>query len=396
MINTKTYLVHAGWLHDETIGTLVVTQKQDREYPVFTYFPSWLEKHSTLFLDPDLLPTLAPQVPSGNTFHFLEDASPNLWGKILIHQLCFTLSFFVKYPSDYLTLSPDVVRTGGIRISEDNEFITPSSISMPFSSLKHLQDTAWQLENRNMNIDDDSFDSLYMASASLGGSRPKASVIDEFGNSWIAKFQSKKDAFSIEQWEMVTHDLALLCGLQAPEAKLLHFENTYIFLVKRFDRAKDKRIHFASAMTFLNGKEGEHNSTFLDLAGTISTYSANPDKDCQELWRRMVFGLLVSNTDCHLRNHGFVLKKDGWHLSPMYDVNPNPCKTYFSLPIAPVNFGRDIITAVKNVAPYFSIVHPKEEMERMQTIIHDNYSLLADEYDISRSEQEKMAFCFGL
>ena len=126
---------------------------------------------------------------------------------------------------------------------------------------------------------------------------------------------------------MVVHDLAMMCNLNVPEAKLEDFSKTgSTFLTKRFDRAGARRIHFASAMTLLGKKDGANateGSSYLEIASIIKTNSASPQKDLLELWRRIVFNMAVSNTDDHLRNHGFVLVQDGWSLSPLYDVNPD-------------------------------------------------------------------------
>ena len=126
---------------------------------------------------------------------------------------------------------------------------------------------------------------------------------------------------------MVVHDLAMMCNLNVPEAKLEDFSKTgSTFLTKRFDREGARRIHFASAMTLLGKKDGANateGSSYLEIASIIKTNSASPQKDLLELWRRIVFNMAVSNTDDHLKNHGFVLVKDGWSLSPLYDVNPD-------------------------------------------------------------------------
>ena len=168
---------------------------------------------------------------------------------------------------------------------------------------------------------------LIAPGSSLGGARPKASVLAPDDSLWIAKFPSKYDEINVGAWEMVVHDLAKLCNLDVPEAKLEKFSKIgSTFLVKRFDRENDRRIHFASAMTLLGKKDGAGAADglgYLDIASIIRQNSINPKKDLRELWRRIVFNMAVSNTDDHLRNHGFLLKKDGWILSPLFDVNPN-------------------------------------------------------------------------
>ena len=136
-------------------------------------------------------------------------------------------------------------------------------------------------------------------------------------------------------WEKVVHDLARMCGLNVPESKLEKFSNLgSTFLVKRFDRDGEKRIHFASAMTLLgktDGASAEDGTSYLDMAGFIKAYGANPKSDLVELWKRIVFNMAVTNTDDHLRNHAFILTNNGWILSPLYDVNPVPYGDELSL-----------------------------------------------------------------
>lgn len=143
---------------------------------------------------------------------------------------------------------------------------------------------------------------------------------------WIAKFPSKHDTENAGAWEMVAHDLAEMCSLDVAEAQALSLtrEGT-TFLVKRFDRIGKARIHMASAMTMLDRTDGDKDSSYLDIADWLTAHSANAAADLREIWCRIVFNIAISNTDDHLRNHGFLLYKDGWHLSPLFDVNPRAC-----------------------------------------------------------------------
>ena len=151
-------------------------------------------------------------------------------------------------------------------------------------------------------------------------------MLDPQGNLWIAIFTSKHDEVNVGAWEKVVHDLARLCGLNVPESKLEHFsKNGSTFLVKRFDRVGSRRIHFSSAMTMLGKTDGagaKDGTGYLDMVSFIKSNGASPKEDLIELWKRVVFNMAVSNTDDHLRNHGFLLVSNGWRLSPLYDVNP--------------------------------------------------------------------------
>ena len=175
------------------------------------------------------------------------------------------------------------------------------------------------------------FSQLVVPGSSLGGARPKANVVDQNGALWIAKFPSRHDQYDVGAWEKTVHDLAKQCQIQVPESQLIKYNDIgSIFLVKRFDRGRDllgqrTRIHFASAMTMLGLRDGRTTGTgFLDLAEIVSQITDEPDHQLEQLFRRMIFDIAVSNEDDHLRNHGFLLHGDRWILSPAYDINPVP------------------------------------------------------------------------
>lgn len=152
------------------------------------------------------------------------------------------------------------------------------------------------------------------------------------------KFPSKHDENDTGAWEKVTNDLARLCGLNVPETKSMQFSSLgHTFLTKRFDRDGHKRIHFSSAMTLLgktDGASAQDGSSYLDIVDFIKSYGANPKQNTRELWKRIIFNMSVSNTDDHLRNHGFLLAENGWVLSPLYDVNPVPYGDQLSLNVS--------------------------------------------------------------
>ena len=207
-------------------------------------------------------------------------------------------------------------------LSDDSKTPTP-----PWTSLRTLEEASRQFENDESGLEQKWINQLIKPGSSLGGARPKATVLDTSGNLWIAKFPSKHDDVNVGAWEKVTHDLARLCGLDVPESMLIDFSKYgSTFLVRRFDRNGAARIHFASAMTMLgktDGASAADGSSYLELVSFIKANGAAPKRDLTELWKRIVFNMAVSNTDDHMRNHGFILKADGWHLSPLYDVTPS-------------------------------------------------------------------------
>ena len=200
-------------------------------------------------------------------------------------------------------------------------------------------------------------------------------------------------------WEKVAHDLAKLCGLNVPEAKLEKFSKYgSTFLVKRFDRDGEQRIHFASAMTLLGKSDGASaadGTSYLDIVGFIKSYGAEPKNDLVELWKRIVFNMAVTNTDDHLRNHAFILSENGWKLSPLYDVNPVPYGDELSLLVNDEDNRISIPLAI-SVAPIFGIkeAKAKELAEEIKQVVMNNWERLAKEYDLSRGEIENMRPAF--
>lgn len=240
---------------------------------------------------------------------------------------------------------------------------------------------------------------LMAPGSSLGGARPKASVLDVKGQLWIAKFPSKNDNRDIGAWEMVVHELAVQAKLNVPESMTgSYYSRQHTFLTKRFDRTlKGERTHFASAMTLLGLTDGTNHQagvSYLDLVEFISKNGANVTGDLEELWRRIVFYICVSNTDDHLRNHGFLLTDQGWILSPAYDINPVETGTGLSLNISENDNALDLDLAME-VAPYFRI-EEKRAKEIIDTIKKsiERWNALSEKYGISKSERDMMAKAF--
>jgi len=239
---------------------------------------------------------------------------------------------------------------------------------------------------------------LLAPGSSLGGARPKANVLDGNGSLWIAKFPSFSDATDVGAWEGVTHKLAEMFGLNVPECRVEKFSkygNT--FLTERFDRMAGKRIHFASAMTLLGRSDGDDYSngcSYLDLAMLVIQQGVSPDKDLAELWKRIVFSIAVSNTDDHLRNHGFLLTSSGWTLAPAYDINPNPKGSYLSLNISEDDNSLDLDLAL-SVAPHFrvDIRQAEDEIIRVREVV-GHWKEIASGMKISRLQIEEMAPAF--
>ena len=328
MRNEKRILVYAGWLDKpEQIGTVFnEINARGSNTLSFEFSESWLASHSEILLDPDLFPYRGRQylMPGKSSFGFLADASPDRWGRLLMKRREIILAKEqdrnVRSLSeiDYLLGVHDVGRIGGLRFKTepDGAFLSDDKVmaAPPCVKLRGLQNASLMLESSEDLYEKKWLLQLLAPGSSLGGARPKATVQDEHGNLWIAKVPSKQDEVDVGAWEKVVHDLAKECGLDVPESKLEKFsEEGSTFLVKRFDRAEhgNKRRHFVSAMTMLGRTDGEDGSSYLDIVQALKTYGSRPEEDLKELWARVAFNVLVSNTDDHLRNHGFLLDKNG-------------------------------------------------------------------------------------
>ena len=394
------------------MGTLYVNSLKGEESYSFEYDREWLKKTSLkITLDPELMPYSGRQYPFGKAiFGLFSDSSPDRWGRVLMNKRERILAGkegrkpAKLYDSDYLLGVYDETRLGGIRfktepngafLSDDKETAAP-----PWASLRTLEEASRNFENEDTALSEKWLNQLIRPGSSLGGARPKATVIDPNEQLWIAKFPSKNDENDSGAWEMVTHDLAKLCGLHVPEAKLEKFSNLgSTYLVKRFDRILSKRIHFASAMTLLgktDGASAADGTSYLDIAAFIKSYGAQPKRDLIELWKRIVFNMAVSNTDDHLRNHAFIFTENGWRLSPLYDVNPVPYGDELSLNVDEednsINIDLVIQTAVRfGISETDATTYAKDIL----TIVKENWEKRATALGLSRRLIEEMRPAFS-
>ena len=398
------------------IGILYVNSLKGGESYSFEYDREWLKKTSLkITLDPELMPYSGRQYPFGKTiFGLFSDSSPDRWGRVLMNKRERILAGKEDrkpaklYDSDYLLGVYDETRLGGIRfktepngafLSDDKETAAP-----PWASLRALEEASRNFENEDTALSEKWLNQLIRPGSSLGGARPKATVIDPKEQLWIAKFPSRNDENDSGAWEMVTHDLAEICGLHVPEAKLEKFSKLgSTYLVKRFDRILNKRVHFASAMTLLgktDGASAAEGTSYLDIAAFIKSYGAQPKRDLIELWKRIVFNMAVSNTDDHLRNHAFIFTENGWRLSPLYDVNPVPYGDELSLNVDEADNSINIDLAIETAVRFgLSRTDATNDAKDILVIVRENWEKLATAYGLSRRLIEEMrpAFraCYG-
>jgi len=415
--NKRSISVYAHWVGMENpalMGTLYSDRLKGKELFSFEYNDEWLQNGPAQLLDPSL------QLYSGlhylnedqSNFGIFLDSSPDRWGRILMRRreaaLARTDDRAEKklFETDYLLGDYDGHRMGALRfkLEEDGPFLNDNKnmASPPWASLKELEQISLRLEEEDV-IDDPEYlkwlSMLIAPGASLGGARPKASIVDNDGDLWIAKFPSRNDQGDIGGWEIVTYELAILAGINMAESKAQKFSsNYYTFLTKRFDRGKDgQRIHFASAMTMLGYSDGQDHAdgaSYLELVDFIQNNCANVDQNLEQLWRRIVFSICVTNTDDHLRNHGFLLTNDGSILSPAYDINPVETGTGLKLNISDEDNSLDLNLAME-VSEFFRLPE-KRATEIIEEVLNavTGWRKLAIKYGLSRVEQELKSMAF--
>ena len=303
--------------------------------------------------------------------------------------------FYVKPNLMQMHSSYCVTDPNGAFLSDDKETAAP-----PWASLRTLEEASRNFENEDTALSEKWLNQLIRPGSPLGGARPKATVIDPNEQLWIAKFPSKNDENDSGAWEMVTHDLAEICGLHVPEAKLEKFSNLgSTYLVKRFDRILNKRVHFASAMTLLgktDGTSAADGTSYLDIAAFIKSYGAQPKRDLIELWKRIVFNMAVSNTDDHLRNHAFIFTENGWELSPLYDVNPIPYGDELSLNVDEEDNSINIDLAIEASVRFgISETDATTYAKDILTIVKENWEKRATALGLSRRLIEEMRPAFS-
>jgi serine/threonine-protein kinase HipA len=415
-VKQRSVFVYADWMtlgQPRLIGILYSTQVRGKEVFSFKYDGSWLKSQNVFSLDPDLQLYSGPQYlkDEKRNFGLFLDSSPDRWGRVLMdrHEAVLARQEERKpktlFETNYLLGVYDGHRAGALRFKEkvDGDFLNNNKemASPPWTSIRELEQASLKLEEDDEDdIEKLKWLNLLMApGSSLGGARPKASVLDEKGNLWIAKFPSKKDDRDVGAWEMVVHELALKAGLSVAESKTGKFYSSkHTFITKRFDRTtKGERIHFASAMTLLGYNDGsnyEAGVSYLELAEFIIRHGARVNKDLEELWRRIVFYICVSNTDDHLRNHGFLLTGNGWMLSPAYDINPVEKATGLNLNISEKDNSLNLDLAAE-VAPYFriSITRAKEIVNGIIKVV-EGWGVLAERMEISKAERNIMSSAF--
>ena len=417
-----TIAIYADWVGlDEPLrlGWLHARRGAGREVFEFEFDAAALVHRAArnLHIDPRLgLFEGRQHPPQGHeTFGVFADSSPHHWGRMLMRrrleraQRAGQVGKAIRlHESDYLLGVHDAYRSGALRLRLDDagDFLDNQhgAAAPPFVQLRELEAASLALERDVDNTSaagDDWLRLLIAPGGSLGGARPKASVVDPEGQLWIAKFPSVRDEYDVGAWELVVQTLAKGCGLAVPQGLARQFAGPHhTFLVRRFDRTPEGRLHFASAITLTGRLDGDDASTgagYLEIARVLIDQGAQTDADLRELWSRIVFNMLVSNTDDHLRNHGFILVPcKGWRLSHAYDMNPVPESHGLNLNVSEADNAMDLDLA-RSVAPYFRVSKKlaDEIVERSQAVVKQ-WPKIADSLHVRAREQERMAAAFRL
>jgi serine/threonine-protein kinase HipA len=395
--------VYAHWVGmtvPQQVGILSAQQAKGKKAFSFAYDKVWLQNQSHVLLDPDLQFYSGAQYPQQKeNFGLFLDSMPDTWGRTLLKRRAIHQGKSATlYDVDFLLGVFDESRMGALRfkLTPDGPFLDTQTdmAAPPWANVRDLQHAADLLEN-----DDERWLNLLIApGSSLGGARPKANVVDADKQLWIAKFPSKNDTLDKGAWEYVAHLLAAEAGITMSPSKIQKIiGDKHTFFTQRFDREKAKRIHFVSAMTMTGYTEErlrDQTASYLDIADFISTRGINVNENLAQLWRRLVFSIAISNTDDHLRNHGFLLTPKGWTLSPAYDLNSSTDKTGLALNIDMENNALDFDLA-RSVGEYFRL--DQQEMDKILNEVLTSvktWEMKASHIGIARAERALMKSAF--
>lgn len=393
---------------DIRIGKLWFHVRGNKESASFEYDKEWLYHPEKFALEPALkLTEGAFHTGHGmSLFGAIGDSAPDRWGRVLMRRGEASKAKEQNraprtlFEIDYLLCVNDEARQGALRFSvspNETVFLPPKQkISIPpLIDLPKLLSATERFIADNESAED--LRLLLAPGSSLGGARPKASIRDKDGSLAIAKFPKKDDEFNVVVWEAVTLTLAKQAGIKVPSYRLETICEKPVLIINRFDRTDGLRTPFLSAMSMLGARDNEQHS-YLEIAYALAQNGASPEEDMKELWRRIVFTIMVSNTDDHLRNHGFIYERHkGWRLSPAYDINPTPIEIAPRILTTLIDFydnSASLETAMR-VAKDFRL---KKE-EAMLTVKEvalavKQWRLVAFEFGLSKRECDRMSSAF--
>lgn len=411
---SREILVFADWEEFEKpmlIGILRTDVVKGKEHFSFAYDEAWLHSTFAQQIDPELRLYAGDQhSQEKQNFRIFLDSCPDRWGRLLMKRREAVIARQqdrkpnTLFEIDYLLGVHDMYRMGALRfkLDLDGAFLDNNKqlSAPPITSLPELENATQQIEDTK-DLDNPDYlkwlNMLISPGSSLGGARPKSCVIDNNKSLWIAKFPSRYDDYDIAAWEYVTYQLAIDAGINMSECRLEKFNSQYhTFLTRRFDRTPESRLHFTSALTQLGYYDGEYDASYLELAQFLTDHGSNTKEDLAELWRRIVFNIAVSNTDDHLRNHGFIYHKGGWLLSPAYDINPVTPAHGLHLNISD-NDNSLNYDLVMEVIDFFQLSEARAvEIKNKVLASVRNWETVATNIGLNRAEQQIMRPAFNV
>ncbi len=391
---------------DVPAGRLWSHRRRGMESATFSYETEYLSLEGAYELDPMLPLSAGPQQTPATRqiFGAFSDCAPDRWGRRLIQR---AERHRVRREGgaergfgeiDYLLGVRDDLRQGALRFRHpgDTTYLAEESTGVPhLIELPRLLEAADRLDRDDAS--DADLQTLLRGGSSLGGARPKAHVLDRDGHVAIAKFpRPASDEWDVIRWEAVALSLAGDAGVSVPRWTQHTVDGKAVLIVDRFDRHDSLRIGYASAMTMLEASDGDQGS-YLDIADVIERHSPSAARDLRELWRRIAFSIAISNTDDHLRNHGFLRNSTaGWSLSPAFDLNPDPQPgpKHFSTAIDYDSTAADV-EALMRVAPRFRL-GADEARTALRDVIDatSRWRTVARELGLDRAAVERMANAF--
>lgn len=388
-------------------GRLWARTRKNRQSASFEYDPGWLGHPERFSLEPAL--TLGPgpfHTPSDKPlFGAIGDSAPDQWGRVLMRRAERRRAEHAgETPRtlteiDYLLMVNDEARQGALRfaLEEGGPFLA-TQVGNPIPPLIELPRLLSAAERVGSDSGTDEDLRLLLApGSSLGGARPKASVRDRDGRLAIAKFPHRDDEINTVRWEAVALTLAARAGIPVPDWRLEDVAGGPVLLLRRFDREDDVRVPFLSAMSMLGASDHETRS-YLEFVDALRQHGASAKADMRALWRRIVFSVLISNTDDHLRNHGFLYAgPDGWRLAPAYDLNPVPTdiKPRVLATAIDLDDGTASLDLALSVADYFELTDDEARAiaaEVGQAV--SSWRAEAGSLGLAKAEMDRMASAF--
>jgi len=388
------------------VGKLWTHASKGRQSATFEYSNHWIYDENAFALEPalPLVKGTFQTEPGLSMFRSFADSAPDRWGRMLMQRRerkdanNKDRTPRTLLESDYVLQVNDTARQGALRFcyNEEENFLSSDDKDPipPLIQLQKLLSASIRIQKNTEN--DNDIHLLMSPGASLGGARPKANIIGSNNELMIAKFPFHLDEYDMQKWEAVALILAKQSGINVPPFQTMSVDNQSVLLLSRFDRKKTHRIPFVSALTMLGANDNEQRS-YLEIADVIRSAGASSKKDLKELFTRIIFSILISNVDDHLRNHGFIRNPNGWRLSPVYDLNPTPVDIKERILSTCIDFDNPVasIDTALSVCEYFdlNITQAKETTQQVARIVK-NWRKVASSKGFKGKEIERMSSAF--